>query len=308
MKKTKPDLSVNIAGIQMKNPVTVGSGTFGYGPEYADLVDLNRLGAITVKGISLEPTMGNPTPRTVEVVSGLINAIGLQNPGAQGFITEYMPFLRQYDVPVFVNIWGRSIEEYAGVAALFDAVDGVAALEVNVSCPNIKECGHVFGTRKEMCRRVLSEVRKQTSLPLIAKLSPNVPDVAAFAQVAEEEGMNAISLINSIPAMAIDVETRRPILGNTTGGLSGPAIHHVALKLVYEAARAVNIPVIGMGGITSAKEALEFLIVGASAVAVGTANFTNPHTVIDVIEGIEEYLIEHDLQSVTDLVGSLQMN
>lgn len=302
----KPDLSVDIGGIKMKNPVTVGSGTFGYGPEYADLVDLNRLGAITVKGISLKPTMGNQPPRTVEVTSGLINAIGLQNPGAEGFISEYMPFLRQYDVPVIVNIWGKTIEEYVAVAERFDEVEGVAGLEVNVSCPNIKEGGHVFGTRLDMCGEVLSAVRDSTKLPLIAKLSPNVPDIAAFARKAEEVGMNALSLINSIPAMAIDIETRRPILGNVTGGLSGPAIHPIAVKLVYEAAKVVSIPVIGMGGIYSAKDAIEFLIAGASAVAVGTANFTDPNTVLQVIEGIERYLSEHDLRAVSDLVGTLR--
>ncbi len=308
MTTPKPDLSVDIGGIRMKNPVMVASGTFGYGPEYADLVDLNQLGAIVVKGVSLESTQGNQPPRTVEVPSGLINAIGLQNPGVEGFIEKYMPFLRDYDVPVIVNIWGRSIEEYAAVAARLDEEPGIAGIEVNVSCPNIKEGGHVFGTRLETFERVLSEVRKKTKLPLMAKLAPNVPDVAEFARKAEQCGMNAISLINSIPAMAIDIETRRPILGNVTGGLSGPAVHPVAVKLVWEAARAVSIPVVGMGGIYAAADAIEFLIAGASAVAVGTANFTDPATSLAVIEGIGEYLSSRDMQRVDDLVGSIRLD
>jgi dihydroorotate dehydrogenase (NAD+) catalytic subunit len=298
---------VCLGALRLKNPVMVASGTFGYGPEYADLVDLNRLGAIVVKGISPEPVQGNPTPRTVEVSSGLINAIGLQNPGVLGFIDEYLPFLRRYDVPVIVNIWGRSIEDYVLVAERLGAVQGVAALEVNVSCPNIKEGSCTFGSNLDMFRRVITAVREATKLPLIPKLAPDLSNVRNFARAAEECGANAISLTNSLPAMAIDVETRRPKLGNVTGGLSGPAIRPVAVKLVWEAARSVKIPVIGMGGITCAADALEFIIAGASAVAVGTANFTNPLTALEVVDGIEAYLARHGLDRLAPLVGSLRV-
>ena len=291
----------------MKNPVMVASGTFGYGPEYADLIDLNRLGAIVVKGISREPVRGNPPPRTVEVASGLINAIGLQNPGVDGFVSEYMPFLRKFDVPVIVNIWGRSIEEYAHVAERFDAVEGVAGLEVNVSCPNIKEGSCMFGSNLDMFQRVIAAVREKTKLPLIPKLAPDIAGIKTFAKAAEECGADAISLINSIPAMAIDIEERRPKLGNVTGGLSGPAIKPIAVKMVWEAARAVKIPIVGIGGISSAADALEFIIAGATAVAVGTANFTEPATAMAVIEGIEAYLVRHGMKSIAELVGSLRI-
>lgn len=301
-----PDISVDIGGIHMKNPVMVASGTFGYGPEYADLVDLNRLGAMVVKGIGLKPWDGNSTPRMVEVAGGLVNAIGLQNPGVEKFIEEYLPFLREFEVPVIVNIWGRTVEEYAEVAARLDDVDGVAGLELNISCPNIKEGGIAFGTDVKMAGNVISCARKKTKLPLIPKLSPNVPDIAVIARVAEESGADAISLINSLPAMVVDIETRRPVLANVVGGLSGPAVHPVAVKLVWEAAKAVSVPVIGMGGITGAKEALEFIIAGASAVAVGTANFTDPLTSLRVIDGIEAYLREHDIAAVSELVGMLE--
>jgi len=303
---SKPDMSVRIGKIRMKNPVMVASGTFGYGPEYADLVDLSSLGAIVVKGISLKPWQGNPTPRMVEVPGGLVNAIGLQNPGAGKFISEYMPFLRKYDVPVIVNIWGRTVEEYAEVATQFEGVKGISGLELNISCPNIKEGGIAFGTDPKVMRRVVSAVRRRTSLPLIPKLSPNVSNITLFARVAEDCGADAISLINSLPAMVIDVKTRRPVLANVVGGLTGPAIHPVAIKLVWEASRAVKIPVIGMGGITSPNEALEFIIAGATAVAVGTANFTDPSTSLNVIKGIEKYLAANGFASARDLIGKLR--
>jgi len=305
--KSRPKLEVAIGNIRMKNPVTVASGTFGYGPEYADVVDLNRLGAIVVKGISLEPWEGNQTPRMVEVAGGLVNAIGLQNPGVGGFVKEYMPFLRKYDVPVIVNIWGRTIEEYADVAAGFEDVDGIAGLELNISCPNIKAGGIAFGTDAGMAKRVITAVRKATSLTLIPKLSPNVPDISVFARIAEDCGADAVSLINSMPAMVIDTETRRPVLANLTGGLTGPAIHSVAVKLVWQAAKAVKIPVIGMGGITSAREAIEFILAGATAVAVGTANFTDPGVTMSVIEGIEAYLVRHGFSSVKDIIGAVEL-
>ena len=236
----------------------------------------------------------------------MINAIGLQNPGVDGFVREYMPFLRKYDVPVIVNIWGRSIDEYAFVAERFDAVDGVAGLEVNVSCPNIKEGSCMFGSNLDMFKRVIAAVRQKTKLTLIPKLAPDIAGIKTFAKAAEESGADAISLINSVPAMAIDIEKRRPKLGNVTGGLSGPAIKPIAVKMVWEAARAVKIPIVGIGGISSAADALEFMIAGATAVAVGTANFTEPTTVVAVIEGIEAYLVRHGMKSVDELVGSLR--
>ncbi len=299
-------MNVNIGGIAMKNHVMAASGTFGYGQEYSKLMDLNRLGAIVVKGISLKREPGNPIPRLKEVPGGLINAIGLQNPGLDGFVRDHLPFLRQYQVPVIVNIWGRNMREYAEVARKLDEVKGIAGLELNISCPNIRKEGLAFGTDPKMTRRIVSTVRDKTALPLIPKLSPNVPDIAAFARIAEECGANAISLVNSFPAMAIDIETRRPALANITGGLTGPAIHPIALRLVWQACHAVHIPVIGIGGITSAKEALEFLIAGASAVAVGTATFTDPMTMLSVINGIEEYLIRHGLKDVKELIGTLR--
>ncbi|NQT93503.1 MAG: dihydroorotate dehydrogenase [Lentisphaerae bacterium] len=302
-----PDLAVDIGGIRMKNPVMVASGTFGYGPEYADVVDLNRLGALVVKGISLEPWEGNATPRMVEVPGGLVNAIGLQNPGVAGFVDEYLPFLRNFDVPVIVNIWGRTVEEYAGVARALDAVEGVAGIEVNISCPNIKEGGISFGTDPASAAGVVAAVRESTALPLIPKLPPNVPDIGVIARAVEEAGADAVSLINTIPAMVIDVETRRPVLANTVGGLSGPAIHAVAVKQVWETAGAVGIPVVGMGGVTGPAEALEFIIAGATAVAVGTASFADPCTATRVIEGISDYLRDHGIDGVASLTGTLEI-
>ncbi len=301
-----PDLTTRIGSIRMRNPVMTASGTFGYGPEYADLVDLNQLGALVVKGICLKPTSGNPPPRTVEVASGLINAIGLPGPGVDGFVEQYMPFLRRYDVPVIVNIWGRTIEEYAEVAARFDAVPGIAGLEVNVSCPNIKEGSLLFGTNLPMFERVLKAIRASTRLPMIPKLAPNVADIADYARAAEACGADAISLINSFPAMAVDVQTRKARLANKTGGLTGPAIKPIAVRLVWQAARAVKIPVVGMGGIYSAEDALEFLIVGARAVAIGTASFTNPRTALDVVQGIAAYLEQHHMPNLDALVGTFE--
>lgn len=302
-----PTLDINLAGIRLKNPVMVASGTFGYGPEYAELVDLNKLGAIVVKGISMEPWQGNKTPRMVEVPGGLINAIGLQNPGTRGFTEKYMPYLRKHDVAVIVNIWGKTLEEYAAVAEWFDTVEGVHALEINISCPNVKAGGSSFGVHLDSTARVVAAVRARTKLPIIPKLAPNVSDIGAFAKVCEDNGADAISLINSFPAMAIDIEKRKPILANVSGGLSGPGIHPIAVKLVYEAAKVVQIPLIAIGGITSAKEAIEFMIAGASAVAVGTANFTEPLTALRVVDGLSDYLSRHEMTSVQQLVRSLEL-
>lgn len=301
-----PTLVTQLGPLRLRNPVMTASGTFGYGPEYADLVDLNQLGALVVKGICLHPTKGNPPPRTVEVASGLINAIGLPGPGVDGFVEQYMPFLRRYDVPVIVNIWGKTLEEYAEVAARFDRVPGIAALEVNVSCPNIKEGSALFGTDLKMFERVVKAIRAATRLPVMPKLAPNVADIADYARAAEACGADAISLINSFPAMAVDIETRRPRLANKTGGLTGPAIKPIAVRLVWQAARAVKIPVVGIGGICTVEDAIEFLLVGARAVAVGTASFTNPHAALEIVRGLEAYLAARGLASVDALVGALE--
>jgi len=289
----------------MKNPVTVASGTFGYGKEYAHLVDPRLLGAITVKGIRLLPWSGNPLPRHVEVPGGMVNAIGLQGPGVAGFIQDYLPFLRTTGVPVIVNIWGTTIEEYAEVAARLSDVEGISALELNISCPNVKEGGASFGADPRTAAELVAAVRPRTRLPIIPKLAPNVPRIQLFAKAVAEVGADALSLINTLPAMVIDIETRRPVLANKVGGLSGPAIHPVAVKLVWEASQAVRIPIIAMGGITGPEQAIEFLIAGAKAVAVGTATFIDPGTTLRVIQGIEQYLVRHHMKSVGDLSGSL---
>lgn len=298
-------MDIHIGGMQMKNPVTVASGTFGYGPEYADLVDLNRLGAITVKGICAEPHIGNRTPRTFEVQSGMLNAIGLPGPGARGFIDAYAEFLSRYDLPVIVNIWGKTVDAYGQVVEMLADEKVVSAFEVNVSCPNVKEGGALYGTDPKAFASVIKTVRARTDKPVIPKLAPNVSDIALFAKTAEDCGADAISIMNSYPAMAINIETRKPELANRTGGLSGPAIKPIAIKLVWEAAKAVDIPIIGMGGISSPEDAIEFIIAGATAVAVGTANFTDPSTAIRVIEGIESYLIRHRIPSISDLRGTV---
>lgn len=300
-----PDLSITLAGIPMKNPVTVASGTFGYGKEYATLVNPRVLGAITVKGVRLQAWPGNPLPRHVEVFGGMVNAIGLQGPGVEGFIEEYLPFLRETGVPVIVNVWGTTADEYAEVAARLSDAGGVSALELNVSCPNVKEGGVSFGAEPGSLAALVRAVRPRTRLPLLVKLAPNVMRIQPYAKAAEEAGADALSLINTIPAMVIDIETRRPVLANTVGGLSGPAIHPVAVKLVWEASQAVKIPIVAMGGISGPEQAIEFLIAGATAVAVGTATFIDPGTAERVVAGIASYLARHDMHSVRELTGSL---
>lgn len=304
--QTAVDMAVTVGGIAMKNPVMVASGTFGYGAEFAGIFDPARLGAIVVKGIRREPWEGNAPPRMVEVPGGLVNAIGLQGPGVGGFVDAYMPFLRDVDAPVIVNIWGVTVEEYGDVAARFEEVEGIDGIELNISCPNIKEGGIAFGTDLGTARKVMETVRAHTTKPMMPKLSPNVPNVADFARLAEDCGCEAVSLINTLPAMVIDVETRRPVLSNTVGGLSGPAIHPVAVKQVWDAAQAVRIPVIGMGGITCAEDAVELMLAGATAVAVGTATFSDPLTAVDVIDGIEAYCRRHGFERAADLTGALQ--
>lgn len=298
------NLTVQIGKMRMQNPVTVASGTFGYGAEYARLVDLNQLGAVTVKGIRMEPVIGNATPRTAEVSGGLLNAIGLQGPGVDGFIRNYWPFLKGLKVPTIINIWGTTVEEYAEVARRFDAVGGIGALELNVSCPNIKQGGAQFGTDCKLLSQVVAACRKATALPLITKMSPNVVNIAPYAKAAEEAGSDALAVTNSYPAMAIDIETRKPKLANVTGGLTGPAIKPIAIKLVWDAAHAVKIPIIGMGGIQSADDAVEFLMAGATAVAVGTANFYEPQTALRVVAGLREFMDRKNIRNVGEITGS----
>jgi dihydroorotate dehydrogenase (NAD+) catalytic subunit len=300
------NLCVQIGGLKLQNPVMVASGTFGYGVEYAQLLDLNQLGAVVVKGIRLHPVRGNPTPRTTEVTSGMLNAIGLQGPGVDGFIKKYWPFLKTLKVPAIINIWGTTVGEYAEVARRFDALGGVGALELNVSCPNIKEGGAQFGTDLKLLAQVVAACRKATKLPLITKMSPNVIGIAPYAKAAQDAGSDALAVTNSYPAMAIDIETRKPKLANVTGGLTGPCIKPIAIKLVWEAAQAVKIPIIGMGGIQNAADAIEFMMAGATAVAVGTANFYEPQTPLRVIAGIREFMRKHNIKDLREITGSVQ--
>jgi dihydroorotate dehydrogenase (NAD+) catalytic subunit len=303
---TKPDLTVNIGGLQLKNPVMTASGTFGYAREFDQLVDLNRLGGIIVKGLSLKPTKGNPPPRIVETPSGMLNAIGLENVGIEAFVEEKLPFLKRLTPPVIVNIYGKMEEEYVQMAARIDAVEAIAAIEVNISCPNVKACGMVSGVDPAATFRIVRGVRDQTQKPLIVKLSPNVTDITEIALAAQEAGADCISLINTLTAMVVDIETRRPRLANITGGLSGPAIKPVAVRMVWQVAQVAKVPVIGIGGIMKAEDALEFFIAGASAVQIGTANFINPHVTTDVIDGIERFLADRNIASVSNIIGTLE--
>ncbi|VGO22749.1 dihydroorotate dehydrogenase [Pontiella sulfatireligans] len=300
------DLSIKIGSMTMKNPVTVASGTFGYGPEYAELIDLNRLGAITVKGICPEEHVGNQTPRTFETRGGMLNAIGLPGPGAQGFIDKYVPFLKQYNTPVIVNIWGKGMDDYGTVVDMLDGADTVSAYEINLSCPNVKEGGSAFGTDTDSFSRVIELVRAKTQKPIIPKLAPNVPNIGKFAKAAENAGADAISIMNTMPAMAINIETLEPELANKFGGLSGPPIKPIAIKLVFDAFKACSIPIIGMGGIFEPEDAIEFMIAGATSVAVGTANFVDPTTIDRVIDGIEAYLARKGLSAASELVGTVK--
>jgi dihydroorotate dehydrogenase (NAD+) catalytic subunit len=301
-----PDLRVEIGRLSLQNPVMTASGTFGYGREFKDLVDLNRLGAIIVKGLSLAPSRGNPPPRIAETPCGMLNAIGLENVGIEAFKRDKLPFLRQLHVPVLTNIYGTTIEAYAELAAQLDGLPEVAGIEVNISCPNVKAGGVAFGVQPDMAARVVAAVRAKTVKPVVVKLSPNVTDVTEIARSAEGAGADALSLINTITGMAVDIHTRRPKLANITGGLSGPAIRPVAVRMVWQVARAVQIPVIGIGGIMTAEDALEFLIAGAVAVQVGTANFVNPRATMEILAGIEAYLTAHRFSRLTDLIGSLE--
>lgn len=302
----KPDLKVNLGALELQNPVMTASGTFGYAAEFDDLMDLNRLGAIVVKGLSLEPICGNPPPRIVETPCGMLNAIGLENVGIEAFIEHKLDFLETLRPPIIANIFGWKQEEYEQVAARLEEIKSISGLELNISCPNVKAGGMAFGVDPETVFRVVNAVRKKTTKLLIVKLSPNVKDITEIAQRAEAAGADVISLINTLSAMAIDIETRRPKLANITGGLSGPAIKPVAVRMVWQVARVANIPIIGIGGIMTAADALEFFIAGATAIQVGTANFVNQRATIDIIDGLEKFLAERGIGKITDLVGTLE--
>jgi len=306
--KNKVDLKVNIGKIELKNPVMTASGTFGYASEYKELVDLNLLGAVIVKGLSIEPSKGNLPPRIVETPCGMLNAIGLENVGIKAFIRDKLPFLKNLSTPVIVNMFGKDIGEYSEMASQLDDIAEISGIEVNISCPNIKAGGIAFGVDPESAYKVIRSVRGRTTKPLMIKLSPNVSDIAEIAERVEDAGADSISLINTITGMAVDIETRRPKLANITGGLSGPAIKPVALRMVWQVVKKVKIPVIGVGGIMTAEDALEFLIAGATAVQVGTANLINPRAAIDIIEGIQAFLIKNNIPRITDITGTLQTN
>jgi len=301
-----PELAVTIGGMVLKNPVIAASGTFGYGEEYAPYVDLHRIGALAVKGLSLEPRSGNPPPRIMETPSGMLNAVGLQNIGVRAFIDEKLPFLRRFDTAVIANIFGETVDEYRRMAEILDSAEGIHAIEVNISCPNVKKGGIAFGARPELAAEAIRAVRGETRLPLIVKLTPNVTDITEIALAAEAAGADAVSLINTLTGMSVDIETRRPHLANVTGGLSGPAIRPVALRMVWQVVHAIKIPVIGIGGIMTAPDALEFIIAGARAIQVGTANFINPASMLNILDGIEEYLIRHRMRDIMELIGSLK--
>jgi len=303
---TKPNMSVEVAGIKMRNPVMTASGTFGYGREFADYMDLESIGAMITKGLSLKPKAGNNTPRIVETPGGMLNAIGLQNVGIDAFITTKLPFLRTVNTPVIVNLYGNSLEEYGELAARLDDLDEVAGVEVNISCPNVKQGGIVFGTDPAAAAQVVELVRNATSKPLIVKLSPNVTDVVAMAKACVDAGAEALSLINTLTGMAIDINSRRPVLANITGGLSGPAIKPVALRMVWQVSRGVNVPLIGIGGIMNATDALEFILAGATAVQVGTANFLNPSAAEEIAAGMESWLVENRIGDIRELIGALK--
>lgn len=306
----KPRLEVEVGGIRMKNPVMTASGTFGYGEEFSPFIDLDKLGAIVLKGITLKPKRGNPPPRIIETSSGILNAIGLQNVGVEVLINKKLPYLQKFTTPVIINISGDTIEEYVELARKLDNISqekGIAGLEINISCPNVQKGGIVWGTEAQLTYKVVNNIRKVTTLPLIVKLSPNVTDIKVIAVAAEEAGADVLSLINTLVGMAVDVSLRRPKLANISGGLSGPAVKPVALWMVWQVFQTVNIPIIGMGGIMKAQDALEFIIAGARAVSIGTANLVNPKAAIEIIKGIEEYLVENKIKDINELVGSLKI-
>ena len=299
---TEINMSVNIAGVEWKNPVTVASGTFGSGAEFEEFVDLNRLGAVTTKGVANIPWAGNPTPRVAETYGGMMNAVGLQNPGIDLFCKRDIPFLKKDDTRIIVNVCGKSTEDYCEVVERL-AEEDVDMLEINISCPNVKEGGIAFGQNPKAAENITKEVKKYAKQPVIMKLSPNVTDISEMAKAVEAGGADAISLINTLTGMKIDIDRRQFVLANKTGGVSGPAIHPIAVRMVYQAANAVRVPVIGMGGIASAKDAIEMILAGASAVSVGTANFHNPAVTMEIVDGIEAYMKKYGFANVKDMVG-----
>lgn len=298
---------VNFAGIEMKNPVTVASGTFGYGREYADFFDLGKLGAIITKGTSLRPKSGNKPSRVCETPSGMLNSIGLQNPGVEYFANNDLPYLRKFDTKIIVNACGSSIDEYVELCKILNNLD-IDGVELNLSCPNVKEGCMAFGNTYEGVKKVTSEVRKVLDKPLIVKLTPNVTDIAGIAKGVEDGGADAVSLINTLLAMKIDIYKRKPVLANNTGGLSGPAIRPVAVRMVYQVAQAVNIPIMGLGGIVSGEDAIEFMLAGATTVSIGAGNFIDPYTSVKVVEGIEEYMRKCNVEDINDIIGKVEMN
>lgn len=295
---------VKIAGVTLKNPVMTASGTFGSGMEYSEFVDLNKLGAVVTKGVANVSWPGNPTPRVAETYGGMLNAIGLQNPGIDVFLERDIPFLQQFDTKIIVNVCGKTVEDYLEVVERCGD-EKIDMLEINVSCPNVKEGAIAFGQRTDALYQITQSIKKKAKQPVIMKLSPNVTDIAEMAKAAEAGGADCISLINTLTGMKIDVERRQFVLANKTGGLSGPAIKPVAVRMVYQAAHAVKIPVIGMGGIMTAQDALEFILAGASAVAVGAANFINPYATVEIVQGIEEYMERHHVEDITELIGAV---
>lgn len=303
----RPDMSVEVAGIKMRNPVMTASGTFGYGAEFAEYMELEAIGAMITKGLSLKPKAGNAAPRIVETPGGMLNAIGLQNVGVDAFIEKKLPFLKKVATPVIANLYGNTLEEYGEVASRLDAVDGIAGIEVNISCPNVKQGGIVFGTEPSAAQEVVRLVKRNTSKPVIVKLSPNVTDVVLMAKACADAGADALSLINTLTGMAIDLERRRPVLANVTGGLSGPAIKPVALRMVWQVARSVKLPIIGIGGIMNGRDALEFMLAGATAVQVGTASFLDPSAAQKIAGEMEAYLAEKGIASVASLIGALEV-
>ena len=298
---------VNFAGIEMKNPVTVASGTFGYGREYADFFDLGKLGAVITKGTSLKPKSGNKPSRVCETPSGMLNSIGLQNPGVEYFANNDLPFLRKFDTKIIVNACGSSIDEYVELCKILNNLD-IDGVELNLSCPNVKEGCMAFGNTYEGVKKVTSEVRKVLDKPLIVKLTPNVTDIAGIAKGVEDGGADAVSLINTLLAMKIDIYKRKPVLANNTGGLSGPAIRPVAVRMVYQVAQAVNIPIMGLGGIVSGEDAIEFMLAGATTVSIGAGNFIDPYTSVKVVEEIEEYMRKCNIEDINDIIGKVEMN
>ncbi len=299
MRKTE----VTIAGVTFKNPIMEGSGTFGSGMEYSEFVDLNKIGAVVTKGVANVPWPGNPTPRVCEVYGGMLNAIGLQNPGIEVFCERDLPFLEKYDTKVIVNVCGKSVSDYVEVVERLSNEKRVDMLEINVSCPNVKEGAIAFGTDKGALENITKEIKAHTKKPVIMKLTPNVTDIAEMARVAESAGADALSLINTITGMKIDIERRRFALANKTGGMSGPAIKPIAVRMVYQASHAVKIPVIGMGGVATGEDAIEFMMAGATAVAVGMMNFVNPYATIECVEGIERYMDNHKIEDITEIIG-----